>query len=56
MQCAEGLLVNGIIALAFSLAVWRLTGNFWGWLILFAPGAGLIIAGLIKALRELLGL
>jgi hypothetical protein len=29
-----------------------LTGSFWGWLVLFAPGAGLVIAGLIKVFRD----
>jgi hypothetical protein len=51
-----GLLVNGVIALGLSLIAWELTGSFWGWLILFVPGAGLVIVGLIKVLRELLGL
>jgi hypothetical protein len=41
-------LINGVIALGLSLIAWKLTGSFWGWLILFAPGAGLVIAGLIK--------
>jgi hypothetical protein len=52
VQRAEGFIVNGIVALAFSLAVWRLTDNFVGWLILFAPGAGMVIAGLITLFRD----
>jgi hypothetical protein len=47
-----GLFVNGVIALGLSLIAWELTGSFWGWLILFAPGAGLIIAGLIKLFED----
>jgi hypothetical protein len=33
------------MALSLSLVMWRLTGNFWGWLALAAPGAGLIFFG-----------
>jgi hypothetical protein len=28
-----------------ALAIWRLTGNFWGWLALSLPGAALVFYG-----------
>jgi hypothetical protein len=35
-------LVNGISAIILALVLWRLTGSFVGWLVLFVPGAALI--------------
>jgi hypothetical protein len=52
MRRAEGSIVNGVLALALSLAVWRLTGSFAGWLVLAAPGGGLIVWGWVLALRD----
>jgi hypothetical protein len=52
MQRAEGLLVNGILALALSLGIWELTGSFAGWLVLAAPGSALVIWGWVRALRD----
>jgi hypothetical protein len=52
MHHAENLLINGIVALAFSLGVWKMTGSFWGWAVLAVPGALLIFAGWIAVLRE----
>jgi hypothetical protein len=47
-----GHLLNGILALALSLIVWRLTGNFYGWAALAIPGAVLIFRGWVIALRH----
>jgi hypothetical protein len=52
MQRAEESLVNGILALALSLVLWRLTGSFLGWLVLAAPGSALVIWGWVLALRD----
>jgi hypothetical protein len=52
MDRAAGYLVNGLIALALGLAIWKLTGSFLGWLVLFLPGAALVIWGLIVMLRD----
>jgi hypothetical protein len=48
---AAGRIVNGLIALVLALAVWRLTGSFLGWLVLFTPGSLLVIAGVVAILR-----
>jgi hypothetical protein len=42
---ATGLIFNGLIALALSLLLWRLTENIWAWLALFLPGTFLILLG-----------
>jgi hypothetical protein len=47
-----GSILNGIVALILSLIVWRLTGNFLGWIALFLPGAILIFWGWVIALRH----
>ena len=36
---------NGLVALALSLIIWRLTGIWWAWAILFGPGAALVFYG-----------
>jgi hypothetical protein len=36
---------NGLVALSLSLVIWRLTGNVWGWLVLFLPGGLLVFYG-----------
>jgi hypothetical protein len=33
------------MACALSLAIWRLTGNFLGWLVFVVPGGALVVAG-----------
>jgi hypothetical protein len=38
-------ILNGMMACALSLVMWKLTENFWGWLALAAPGALLIFLG-----------
>jgi hypothetical protein len=45
MTLPIGYVVNGLIALALSLALWEITHNFWGWLALFAPGSALVLMG-----------
>jgi len=45
-------LINGLCALIGALLIWRFTGNFLGWLVLFAPGAYLTMAGLWKVARD----
>ena len=52
MQRAEGLIINGISALLLSLLIWKMTENFTGWLALALPGAIMVIAGLVVALRN----
>jgi len=47
---AAGLIVNGLIALAFSLVMWYATESFLGWLALFLPGMALVIYGWYVAL------
>ena len=43
-------LVNGICALCAALLIWKITGNFWGWAVLFLPGAYLVALGCWKVL------
>jgi hypothetical protein len=52
MERAKGCIVHGLMALFAALLIWKLTGNFWGWLILFIPGATLIVVGWIIILRQ----
>ena len=47
-----GRIVNGLIALALSLALWHITHSFVGWLALFAPGAALVLWGWCGILRR----
>jgi hypothetical protein len=51
-EAAIGYFVNGLIALALSLVIWRLTHNFLGWAVLFLPGSALVIWGLVTSLRR----
>jgi hypothetical protein len=44
-------IVNGLIALVFSLIVWKLTHSFLGWLALFVPGVTLVILGWMLILK-----
>ena len=46
--------LNGLFASALSLVVWRLTGNFWGWLVLFILGGFLILKAWLVGIRGLL--
>ena len=52
MGRAEGCFLNGLLALSLSLLVWRLTGNFYAWGVLFGPGAALVIKGFVELLRN----
>lgn len=42
---AAGGVINGLIALALSLAIWHITHSFLGWVVLFLPGAALVLRG-----------
>jgi hypothetical protein len=46
-----GAIVNGLIALALALILWRLTGSFGGWLALFLPGSVLVLKGWAAVIR-----
>jgi hypothetical protein len=48
---ALGYIINGLIALALSLAIWRMTHSFLGWAVLFAPGAIFVFLGLRHIMR-----
>jgi hypothetical protein len=45
-------MINGLIALALSLAMWEITHSFWGWLALFVPGSALIFIGWYVILKQ----
>jgi hypothetical protein len=47
-----GRLFEGILVLGLSIVIWRLTGNYWGWLALFLPGAFLTTYGVYLVFRE----
>jgi hypothetical protein len=49
---AVGYILNGLVALLFALAVWRLTGSFVGWAALFLPGSALVLLGLYHSLKR----
>jgi hypothetical protein len=42
----------GIFILFLSIVVWRFTENFWGWIILFLPGAFYVVRGLYKLIHN----
>ena len=42
-KCGEG-----VFALALSLLLWRLTGSFVGWLVMFAPATAVTVYGLYR--------
>jgi hypothetical protein len=31
--------------------MWRLTSSFWGWAVLYAPGAAFVIIGIARIFR-----
>lgn len=41
----------GIFILILALLMWRATGNFWAWLLFWAPGSFYIMMGLVKIFR-----
>jgi hypothetical protein len=51
-QKALNYIFNGIVALALSILIWRLTHNFVGWLVLALPGGALILYGWYLILKE----
>jgi hypothetical protein len=44
----EGAVINGLIVLALSLLLWKLTAAFYGWLFLFTIGSALVLWGLMR--------
>jgi hypothetical protein len=44
-------LLLGLFILALSILLWRLTENYWGWLVLFLPGAFYTFLGWVKVHR-----
>lgn len=51
---SAGAIINGLIALALSLALWEVTHSFVGWLALFVPGAALVFVGWAAIIRGFL--
>jgi hypothetical protein len=45
-------ILQGMFILALALLLWRTTGSFLGWLVLFAPGAGYVFVGVVKVLKD----
>lgn len=52
MSGAAGLIFNGLVALILSLVLWHISHSFLGWLVLFGPGAALVMVGWIVLLRD----
>jgi len=42
----------GVFILILAMTLWRITGNFWGWLALFIPGAWFVVTGLVELFRD----
>jgi hypothetical protein len=40
-----GAVCLGLFILALSWIVWKTTGSFWGWLVLFLPGSVYVLVG-----------
>jgi hypothetical protein len=51
MSYYQGLVVNGIIALALSLALYKITNSYLGWAVLAIPGSLLVIYGTLMIFR-----
>ena len=49
---AQRCFTSGLIGLFGAIAIWRLTGNFWGWLALALPASAVIFYGWYLALRK----
>jgi hypothetical protein len=45
-------LALGTLIMILALLTWRITGNFWAWLVFFIPGSFYIIKGLIGAIKD----
>ena len=45
-------LVNGLCALIASLLIWKITGNYLGWLVLFIPGSVLVFLGIWRLFTD----
>jgi hypothetical protein len=52
MEKSQQNFLLGIFVLALSLIMWRATGSFIGWFVLFAPGSFFIFRGLYLAMKE----
>jgi hypothetical protein len=51
----NGLLFNGLAALALSIIMWRLTGSWLGYFILALPGGALVILGWVVIFKKFHG-
>lgn len=52
MERAQGYFFNGLVALALSLVMWRLTACYLGWLVLWTPGAVLVVMGVLSCIFD----
>jgi hypothetical protein len=50
MPRGVGEIFQGLFILLLALAIWRTTGSFIGWLVLFLPAAYFIFRGLFRVL------
>jgi hypothetical protein len=50
MDRSARLIVQGLMALALALLMWRLTHSLWGWLVFFLPGSALVLYGIYRGL------
>jgi membrane protein implicated in regulation of membrane protease activity len=46
------LIWQGILGCFFALLMWRLTGSFWGWLVIFIPASVCILYGWYRILKD----
>jgi hypothetical protein len=51
MPKGVGEIVQGLFVLLLALAIWRTTGSFWGWLVLFLPAAFFIFRGIYLVIK-----
>ena len=45
-------IAQGLLGVILSLIMWRLTGIFWAWAVLFLPGSILIFYGLYLGMKD----
>jgi hypothetical protein len=41
----------GVFILILALVAWRMTASLLGWFVLFAPGAGYVVWGLVRLMK-----
>jgi hypothetical protein len=52
MQVGVNMLLQGLAGLMLSIVMWRLTGNWLAWAVLFSPAALLVLWGAYRVFKD----